>query len=215
MPKFGFYVQDVLSSWRGKSDDKTHPGQDIGCQLALRNSAEGETEVYIKKIVTGGSAALSAALATGDVIAEINGINPLEAKDDSSMQSLRTLLDGELGTPVWLKRKVEGCAHVPLIRQKSLSLKSTEPAGLGFSFKEQQTVEMDGGLLITAVHPGGALWLHGQFCGDEPLRSGDLITHINGKRARGDSPFTGDPFSRVRLAGQRAEDGTNSQKYPL
>jgi C-terminal processing protease CtpA/Prc len=210
MPKFGFYVQDLLSSWRGKSDEKTHPGQDIGCQLALRKSAKGETEVFIKKIVPGGSAALSAAFATGDVIAEINGINPL-AKDDSSMQSLRTLLDGELGTPVWLKRKVHGCAHVPLIRRKPLSLKSTELAGLGFSFKKQ-AVEMDGGVLITAVHPGGALWLHGQFCSDAPLRRGDLITHIDGKRARGDSPFKGDPFSRVRLAGQRAEDGTNSQK---
>ena len=49
MPKFGFYVQDVLSSWRGKSDDKTHPGQDIGCQLALRNSAEGKQKFTSKR----------------------------------------------------------------------------------------------------------------------------------------------------------------------
>jgi len=205
MPKFGFYMQDALR-W-AEPDDKTHPGHDIGCHLALRKSAGGDSEVYIKKIVPGGPVALSAALATGDVIAEIDGINPLEAKDGS--QTLHTLLEGELGTAVWLK--VRGAHHVPLIRSKALKVKpqGSSHAGLGFSYRELLTVDPDGGVLVTAVHPGGALWLHGQIYRDSvSLRSGDIITHVDGKPVGADSAFKGEPFSRVRIAGKRADSGS-------
>ncbi len=114
MPKFGFYLQDVVPvPWRG-AGGKAHPGDDIGCELALRHTKKGD-EVFIKAIVGGGPAGLSGQLAVGDAIAEINGVNPLE--DHGTAQSLHSLLgEGEVRGPALQHppRSTPSCSHAPL-----------------------------------------------------------------------------------------------------
>jgi hypothetical protein len=208
MPKFGFFIQDVLP-WQSDDGSDKHPGESIGCELALRRTKQGDGEVYIKAMVAGGPAALSGKLAIGDAIAEINGTDPL---DDSSgsVQSLGKLTGGEKGTPVWLKIKGKGNEHVALLRQGQLALKpapaSGTTAGLGFTFQDSKTKEgVD--VKVTEIKAAGAFWLASQG-GDAPIVVGDIITHVDGKPATGQATqFKGSPFSRILLAGRRGEDG--------
>ena len=57
MPKFGFYMQDLIP-W-GQDTHGRYPGEQVGCELALRRRGDGESEVYIKDMVRGGPAALT------------------------------------------------------------------------------------------------------------------------------------------------------------
>ena len=45
MPRFGFYFQDILPTWK---TGKTHAGEDVGCELGLRRNQGGDSEVYVK-----------------------------------------------------------------------------------------------------------------------------------------------------------------------
>lgn len=208
MPRFGFFIQDVLP-WPSDGDGDRHPGESLGCELALRHNKQGQGEVCIKSMVAGRPAALSGKVAIGDTIAEINGTSPL---DDStgSVQSLVKLTAGEKGTPLWLKIKGKGQEHVALLRQDPLALKpapvSGEQGGLGFSFRDSKTKE---GVDVTVkeIKAGGALWLAAQG-GSAPIVVGDIITHVDGKPVTGKTAqFKGNPFSRILLAGRRGEDG--------
>jgi hypothetical protein len=46
MPKFGFYIQDLLpSAW---TPGARVIGEDVGCELGLRRTAAGDSEVFVK-----------------------------------------------------------------------------------------------------------------------------------------------------------------------
>jgi C-terminal processing protease CtpA/Prc len=206
MPKFGFYFQDVLPKWGDAG--KKQPGEDVGCELALRRSHEGDPEVFVKSITPGGPAALCGRLAVGDSIAEINGADPL-SDDSGSGTSLAKLVEGEIGQPIWLKIKGAG-THVALVRQDPLALspkpKDGQPGGLGISFKEQAAASGGVEVVISAIKDGGALWLAGLCC-EAPVCEGDIITHVDGVPTTGSSSdFTGSPFSRICLSGRRGQD---------
>ena len=59
MPKFGFYVQDLLpSQWK---PGQRAIGEDLGCELGLRRTAAGDSEVYVKVFFYCGSQAQACA----------------------------------------------------------------------------------------------------------------------------------------------------------
>ena len=190
----------------GKSAGATHAGEDIGCELALRHSKDGTAEVYIKSIAAGGPAALTGQLAVGDVIAEINGLDPFD-ESSGAVKSLHKLLEGDMGAPVWLKTRGDSRPHVTLIRQEPLSLSASKGlAGLGFSFKGEKTVDSSSvEIFVTEVKPGGAFWLQAQS-GGTPVVVGDVITHVDGVATDGGSAvFKGAPFTRLTLMGRKAD----------
>ena len=113
MPKFGFYMQDLIP-W-GQDTHGRYPGEQVGCELALRRRGDGESEVYIKDMVRGGPASLSGALAIGDTIAEINGADPLDASS-GAVSSLVKLVTGDMGEPLWLKTAGADSKAVTLVR---------------------------------------------------------------------------------------------------
>ena len=65
MPKFGFYVQDLVP-W-GSSGGKAHTGDDSGCELAIRQEGRKQgKEVYMKSLVAGGLRVASAGASAAD-----------------------------------------------------------------------------------------------------------------------------------------------------
>ena len=72
MPRFGFFLQDVL--WQREREPR--PGEAFGCHLQQRTVGGGE-ELYIAEIYRGSPAALSGLLAVGDVVDRLNGSDPL------------------------------------------------------------------------------------------------------------------------------------------
>jgi hypothetical protein len=208
MPRFGFYLQDMVPrQWWNAAAETTQPGEDVGCELAVRHTEGGEPEVFVRSIAPAGPAALSGRLAVGDAISEINGEIPLG--EDSGRASLAKLMEGEQGEPIWLK--VKGAdTHVVLIRQEPLTPSPTPSAAvakgeLGFSFKEQPA---EGGVevVISEIKEGGALWLAG-LCSEAPVSEGDVFVHMDGTQLTSSSTMSaGAPFSRVSLSG-RTRDG--------
>ena len=141
-----------LDPWGG-SRQKKHAGEGIGCELALRHLKNGDQEVYVKDMTAGGPGALSGQLAIGDAIEQINGTDPLDASSGVA-KSLVKLVEGETGTPVWLR--IKGAVrnkHVVLSQRAPLCLKpapaSSTAGGLGFTFQEQRTAE--GGVEVVVI----------------------------------------------------------------
>jgi hypothetical protein len=198
-----------LDPWGG-SREKKHAGEEIGCELALRHLKNGDQEVYVKDMTAGGPGALSGQLAIGDAIDQINGTDPLDASSGVA-KSLVKLVEGETGTPVWLR--IKGVRkHVVLIQRAPLCLKpapsSSTTGGLGFTFQEQRTAEGGVEVVVIEIKAGGAIWLAGR-CDDEVIFVGDVITHVDGKRTTGNAvQFKGAQFSRVCLAGRRGRDAS-------
>ena len=198
-----------LDPWGG-SREKKHAGEEIGCELALRHLKHGDQEVYVKDMTAGGPGALSGQLAIGDAIDQINGTDPLDASSGVA-KSLVKLVEGETGTPVWLR--IKGVRkHVVLIQRAPLCLKpapaSSAAGGLGFTFQEQRTAEGGVEVVVIEIKAGGAIWLAGQY-DEEVIFVGDVITHVDGKKTTGNAvQFKGAQFSRVCLAGRRGRDAS-------
>jgi hypothetical protein len=197
-----------LDPWGG-SREKKHAGEGIGCELALRHLKNGDQEVYVKDMTAGGPGALSGQLAIGDAIEQINGTDPLDASSGVAKSLVKLVVQGETGTPVWLR--IKGVRkHVVLIQRAPLCLKpapASSTAGLGFTFQEQRTAE-GVEVVVIEIKEGGAIWLAGR-CDEEVIFVGDVITHVDGKRTTGNAAqFKGAQFSRVCLAGRRGRDAS-------